>query len=96
MAIRPLSASFEAATALFLAVSLLRCQLEVDTDVSNDFSPFLNCLIKMILNIRNYLPTRFNLHVCNETNLMPSTCISSVYSITTRLHVSGLLVAHHQ
>jgi hypothetical protein len=27
------------------------------------------------------------LHVCNEVNL---------YSVTTPLHVSGLLVAHHQ
>jgi hypothetical protein len=31
---------------------------------------------------------------CNETNLMHH--VSSVYSDTIRLHVSGLLVAHHQ
>jgi hypothetical protein len=31
---------------------------------------------------------------CNETNLIH--CLSSVYSVTTSLHVSGLLVAHHQ
>jgi hypothetical protein len=31
---------------------------------------------------------------CNETNLMHY--LSSVYSITIPLHVSGLLVAHHQ
>src|SRR5215468_331905 len=30
----------------------------------------------------------------NETNLMH--CLSSVYSVTIPLHVSGLLVAHHQ
>jgi hypothetical protein len=30
----------------------------------------------------------------NEANLMH--CLSSVYSVTTPLHVSGLLVAHHQ
>jgi hypothetical protein len=32
--------------------------------------------------------------VCNATNLMH--CLSSVYSVTIPLHVSGLLVAHHQ
>jgi hypothetical protein len=31
---------------------------------------------------------------CNETNLMHY--LSSVYSVTIPLHVSGLLVAHHQ
>jgi hypothetical protein len=31
---------------------------------------------------------------CNETNLMH--CLSSVYSVTAPLHVSGLLVVHHQ
>jgi hypothetical protein len=31
---------------------------------------------------------------CNETNLMRY--LSSVYSVTIPLHVSGLLVAHHQ
>jgi hypothetical protein len=31
---------------------------------------------------------------CNETNLMH--CLSSVYSVTILLHVSSLLVAHHQ
>jgi hypothetical protein len=30
---------------------------------------------------------------CNETNLMH--CVSSVYSVTIPLHVSGLLSAHH-
>jgi hypothetical protein len=34
------------------------------------------------------------IYACNETNLMH--CLSSVYSVTTPLHVSGLLVAHHQ
>jgi hypothetical protein len=33
-------------------------------------------------------------HACNETNLMHN--LSSVYSVTIPLHVSGLLVAHHQ
>jgi hypothetical protein len=33
-------------------------------------------------------------HSCNETNLMHY--LSSVYSVTTPLHVSGLLVALHQ
>jgi hypothetical protein len=32
--------------------------------------------------------------VCNETNLMHY--LSSAYSVTINLHVSGLLVAHHQ
>jgi hypothetical protein len=32
--------------------------------------------------------------MCNETNL--THCLSSVYSVTTPLHVLGLLVAHHQ
>jgi hypothetical protein len=31
---------------------------------------------------------------CNETNLMHY--LSSVYSVTIPLHVSGLLVVHHQ
>jgi hypothetical protein len=31
---------------------------------------------------------------CNETNLMHH--LSSIYSVTIPLHVSGLLVAHHQ
>jgi hypothetical protein len=31
---------------------------------------------------------------CNATNLRH--CLPSVYSVTTSLHVSGLLVAHHQ
>jgi hypothetical protein len=31
---------------------------------------------------------------CNATNLLH--CLSLVYSVTTHLHVSGLLVAHHQ
>jgi hypothetical protein len=34
------------------------------------------------------------LFACNETNLMQY--LSSVYSVTISLHVSGLLVAHHQ
>jgi hypothetical protein len=33
-------------------------------------------------------------YACNETNLMHY--LSSVYSVTIPLHVSGLLVAHHQ
>jgi hypothetical protein len=33
-------------------------------------------------------------YACNETNLMH--CISSLYWDTTPLHISGLLVAHHQ
>jgi hypothetical protein len=32
-------------------------------------------------------------NACNETNLMHY--VSSVYSVTIPLHVSGLLVAHH-
>jgi hypothetical protein len=31
---------------------------------------------------------------CNETN--PMHYLSSIYSVTTLVHVSGLLVAHHQ
>jgi hypothetical protein len=31
---------------------------------------------------------------CNDTNLLHS--LPSVYSVTVPLHVSGLLVAHHQ
>jgi hypothetical protein len=34
------------------------------------------------------------INVCIETNLMHY--LSSVYSVTILLHVSGLLVAHHQ
>jgi hypothetical protein len=34
------------------------------------------------------------IYVCNETN--PMHYLSSVYSVTVPLHVSGLLVAHHQ
>jgi hypothetical protein len=33
-------------------------------------------------------------YVCNETNLMHY--LSSVYCVTIPVHVSGLLVAHHQ
>jgi hypothetical protein len=33
-------------------------------------------------------------NACNENNLMQY--LSSVYSFTIPLHVSGLLVAHHQ
>jgi hypothetical protein len=33
-------------------------------------------------------------HTCNETNLLHY--LSSIYLVTTHLHVSGLLVAHHQ
>jgi cation transport ATPase len=33
-------------------------------------------------------------HACNETKLMHY--LSSVYSVTIPLHVSGLLVVHHQ
>jgi hypothetical protein len=33
-------------------------------------------------------------YACNETSLMHY--LSSVYSVTISLHVSGLLVAHHQ
>jgi hypothetical protein len=33
-------------------------------------------------------------NACNEANLMHN--LSSVYSVTIPLHVSGLLVAHHQ
>jgi hypothetical protein len=33
-------------------------------------------------------------YACNETNLMH--CLSSVYWVTTPLHVLGLLVAHHE
>jgi hypothetical protein len=35
-----------------------------------------------------------SIYDCNETNLMHY--LSSVYSVTIPLHVSGLLVAHHQ
>jgi hypothetical protein len=35
-----------------------------------------------------------SIYACNETNLMHY--LSSVYSFTIHLHVSGLLVAHHQ
>jgi hypothetical protein len=35
-----------------------------------------------------------SIQACNETNFMHY--LSSVYSITITLHVSGLLVAHHQ
>jgi hypothetical protein len=34
------------------------------------------------------------LYACKETNLMHY--LSPVYSVTVHLHVSGLLVAHHQ
>jgi hypothetical protein len=37
---------------------------------------------------------RILLCACNETNLMHY--LSSAYSVTIPLHVSGLLVAHHQ
>jgi hypothetical protein len=33
-------------------------------------------------------------YACNETNLMH--CLSSVYSVTIPLRVSGFIVAHHQ
>jgi hypothetical protein len=35
-----------------------------------------------------------SIYACNETNLMHY--LSSVYSVTIPVHVSGLLVAHHQ
>jgi hypothetical protein len=35
-----------------------------------------------------------SIYTCNGANLMH--CLSAVYSVTTPLHVSGLLVAHHQ
>jgi hypothetical protein len=35
-----------------------------------------------------------SIYACNETNLLHY--LSSVYSVTIPLHVSGLLVAHHQ
>jgi hypothetical protein len=35
-----------------------------------------------------------SIYACNETNLMHY--LSSVYSVTIPLHVSGLLVVHHQ
>jgi hypothetical protein len=34
------------------------------------------------------------MYECNETTLIHS--LASVYSVTIPLHVSGLLVAHHQ
>jgi hypothetical protein len=40
------------------------------------------------------LGTNLILHACNETNLMHY--LSSVHSVTIPLHVSRLLVAHHQ
>jgi hypothetical protein len=40
------------------------------------------------------LPRKWKDNACNETNLMH--CLSSVYWVNTPLHVSGLLVAHHQ
>jgi hypothetical protein len=40
------------------------------------------------------LAAPLSIYACNEANLMHY--LSSVYSITVPLHVSGLLVAHHQ
>jgi hypothetical protein len=66
----------------------------VSNDLSSEF--FLTWL-------RNgeYILTNFmfcwrcvSIYACNETNLMHY--LSSVYSVTIPLHVSGLLVAHHQ
>jgi hypothetical protein len=34
------------------------------------------------------------IYACNETNLMH--CLSSIYSVTIPVNVSGLLAAHHQ
>jgi hypothetical protein len=39
-------------------------------------------------------PYSISIYACNQTNLMH--CLSSVYSVTIPLHVSGLLVANHQ
>jgi hypothetical protein len=39
-------------------------------------------------------PYAHSVYTCNETNLMHY--LSSVYSVTILLHVSGLLAAHHQ
>jgi hypothetical protein len=36
----------------------------------------------------------YSIYACNETNLIH--CFPSVYSVIIPLHVSGLLVAHHQ
>jgi hypothetical protein len=47
----------------------------------------LKCYLTLILKIKW-------IYACNETNLMHY--LSSLYWVTTPLHVSGLLVAHHQ
>jgi hypothetical protein len=46
------------------------------------------------IKLRNSDVANLRTHACNETNLMHY--LSSVYSVTTPLHVSGLLVAYHQ
>jgi hypothetical protein len=51
-------------------------------------------LITTIAAVENQLVLHFLIYTCNETNLMHY--LSSVYSVTIPLHVSGLLVAHHQ
>jgi hypothetical protein len=51
-----------------------------------------NCTVDIIeLGAINFTPKGY---ACNETNLMHY--LSLVYSVTIPLHVSGLLVAHHQ
>jgi hypothetical protein len=49
---------------------------------------------KLILNKTEFCLTCISIYACNEINLMHY--LSSVYWITIPLHVSGLLVAHHQ
>jgi hypothetical protein len=51
--------------------------------------------MKLELNILYFVDRASQyMYVCNETDLMHY--LSSVYSVTIPLHVSGLLVAHHQ
>jgi hypothetical protein len=89
-----------------LSMILLKCGVQFVTDQSTAFrrnliSPLLHLFHQEYASTNS--PVMFflmlcwpctSIYACNETNLMHY--LSSVYSITIPLHVSGLLVAHHQ
>jgi hypothetical protein len=72
--------------------SVYECPLH---DCYTASAPTHLCTISVSLFVFFYvLLTCISIYACNETNLMHY--LSSVYSVTTPLHVSSLLVANHQ
>jgi hypothetical protein len=78
-------------------------QADRHDEASSNFSQFCENLIKqglrnrsrnIKLTVRSFLLGHLSWYACNETNLMHY--LSSVYWVTSPLHVSGLLVAHRQ